>query len=74
MSYLNQTLIFESNKIYYHDSNYGGDREVMMDWEDPLMSSSAAFICQNGGNILEIGFGMVFQQVTYSLTQFHLTL
>ena len=58
MSYLNQTLIFESNKIYYHDSNYGGDREVMMDWEDPLMSSSAAFICQNGGNILEIGFGM----------------
>ena len=58
MSYLNQTLTFESDKIYYNDSVYGGDREVMMSWEDPLMSASAAYVCQNGGDILEIGFGM----------------
>ena len=30
----------------------------MMDWEAPLMSASAAYVCKNGGDILEIGFGM----------------
>ena len=58
MSYINQALTFESDKIYYNDSVYCGNREVMMDWEDSLMSASAAFVCQNGGDILEIGFGM----------------
>ena len=42
MSYIDKTLIFESNKIYYTDNSFGGDFEVMMDWEDPLMSASAA--------------------------------
>ena len=56
MSYLNQTLTFESDKIYYNeDSN---ELQVMMDWEAPIMSASAAYVCQNGGDILEIGFGM----------------
>ena len=58
MSYINKTLTFESDKIYYTDTSYGGDLEVMMDWEDPLMSASAAYVCENGGDILEIGFGM----------------
>ena len=56
MSYIDTTLIFEPDKIYYtsNDIQY----EVMMDWEDTLMSASAAYVCQNGGDILEIGFGM----------------
>ena len=58
MSYINETLTLEPDKIYYNDSAYGGDREVMMSWEDSLMSASAAFVCQKGGDILEIGFGM----------------
>ena len=58
MSYTDKTLTFESDKIYYYDDAYGGNFEVMMDWEDPLMSASAAYVCQNGGDILEIGFGM----------------
>jgi protein arginine N-methyltransferase 2 len=58
MSYTNKTLIFESDKVYYTDEIYGEDREVMMDWEAPLMSASAVYICENGGDILEIGFGM----------------
>ena len=58
MGYLEETLIFESNKIYFTDEVFGGDREVMMDWEDSLMSASAAYICEGGGDILEIGFGM----------------
>tara|TARA_Y100001972_G_scaffold122862_1_gene169186 strand:+ start:222 stop:794 length:573 start_codon:yes stop_codon:yes gene_type:complete len=58
MSYLDQTLTFESDKIYYYDENYGDNLEVMMSWEDPLMSASAAYVCQNRGDVLEIGFGM----------------
>ena len=58
MGYLEETLTLESDKIYHTDETFGSDREVMMDWEDPLMSASAAYVCQDGGDILEIGFGM----------------
>ena len=56
MSYIDKTLVFETNKIYYTEDDI--QYEVMMDWEDNIMSASAAYICQNGGDILEIGFGM----------------
>ena len=56
MSYLDKTLVFEENKIYYEDG--GMILEVMMDWEDDIMKASADYICVNGGDILEIGFGM----------------
>lgn len=56
MDYLHQTLTFNSNKIHY--SSEGNEWEVMMDWEDNLMSASAAYVCSNGGDILEVGFGM----------------
>ena len=56
MSYINQTLTFESDKIYYSED--GTELQVMMGWETPIMSASAAYVCQNGGDILEIGFGM----------------
>ena len=54
--YTSQILSFNENKITYTDSN--GEWEVMMDWEDPLMAASAAYVCEGGGDILEIGFGM----------------
>ena len=53
MIYISQSLVFNKSNIVFEDTNY-----VMMDWEDPLMSSSAAYVCENGGDILEIGFGM----------------
>jgi len=56
MTYISQSLTFESDKIHY--TLDGETYEVMMDWEDPLMSASAAYICEGGGDILEIGFGM----------------
>ena len=31
---------------------------VMMSWEDPIMKKYAEIVCRNGGDILEIGFGM----------------
>lgn len=54
--YLSQSLTFTDNKICYFEDEI--EHEVMMDWEDELMSASAAYVCQNGGDILEIGFGM----------------
>lgn len=56
MSYLDKTLTITGSQIYYIDE--GQKCEVMMDWEDEIMSASAAYVCQNGGDILEIGFGM----------------
>ena len=58
MGYIDEILIFESDKIYYYDEDYGDNFQVMMDWEDSLMSASAAYVCEGGGDILEIGFGM----------------
>ena len=56
MSYIDKTLIFEEDKIYYEKG--GVILEVMMDWEDDIMKASANYVCENGGDILEIGFGM----------------
>ena len=56
MSYKDKTLIFESDKIYFEEHDLV--LEVMMDWEDSIMKASANYICENGGDILEIGFGM----------------
>jgi len=52
--YVSQSLTFESDKITITETG----EEVMMSWEDSLMSASAAYVTQNGGDILEIGFGM----------------
>jgi protein arginine N-methyltransferase 2 len=56
MNYIEKNLTFESDKIYYAEE--GVEIEVMMSWEDSLMSASAAYVCEGGGDILEIGFGM----------------
>ena len=53
------SLGFYSNKIICEDTDSPWyNMEVMMDWEDPIMSASAAYVTQGGGDILEIGFGM----------------
>ena len=52
--YISQSLTFESDKITIDTDG----SEVMMSWEDSLMSASAAYVTEGGGDILEIGFGM----------------
>ena len=54
MSYTSSTLIFSDDKIIIS----GSTLDVMMKWEHPIMSASAAYVTQGGGDILEIGFGM----------------
>ena len=34
------------------------EREIMMSWETPIMKEHAKIVTENGGDILEIGFGM----------------
>lgn len=58
MNFREQTLKFTDKKIYYIDRKTGEEIQVMMDWEDELMKKSAEYVCENGGDILEIGFGM----------------
>ena len=55
--YISSTLIFSDDKIIISGSHFE-QPEVMMDWEHPIMSASAAYVTEGGGDILEIGFGM----------------
>ena len=58
-TYLSSSLTFHSDKITTKMEEFGDeDVIIMMDWEHPVMSASAAYITENGGDILEIGFGM----------------
>ena len=58
-NYISSSLTFSSDKIICQSSDWlGFVKEVMMDWEHPIMSASAAYVTQGGGDILEIGFGM----------------
>ena len=58
-TYLSSSLTFHSDKITTKMEEFGDeDVIIMMDWEHPTMSASAAYITENGGDILEIGFGM----------------
>ena len=58
MNYTDRKLVFDNDKIYYYDKSFGGNLEVMMDWEDDIMKAKADYVCKDGGDILEIGFGM----------------
>ena len=53
MAFKDNILTFEDDKILTDDG-----RQVMMDWEAPIMKKSAEYICESKGDILEIGFGM----------------
>ena len=59
-TYLSSSIIFHNDKITTKLQEFYDNIEipVMMDWEDSLMSASAAYVTQNGGDILEVGFGM----------------
>lgn len=51
--YLQQKLSYDDAVLL--DAN---NEAVMMDWEKPLMLAHANLICQGGGDILNIGFGL----------------
>ncbi len=52
-SYLKTNLTFTDSEILLPDGF-----EVMMEWERPIMERSAEMITMNGGDVLNVGFGM----------------
>jgi hypothetical protein len=54
---INKELIIEKDKIYFIDET-GFEQQVMMRWETPLMQHHVDILPVEGGDILEIGFGM----------------
>lgn len=56
MAYREKILTFQEDKIFFSDNT--GVKAVMMDWEAPIMAAHAQYVAENGGNILEIGYGL----------------
>lgn len=50
----NEQLVITPKQIIKSSDN----KVVMHEWEHPIMKAKADYICQNGGDILELGFGM----------------
>lgn len=57
-SYLSANLTFEDDKITWHCPEMNDTREVMMSWEQPIMSKMAEVAVEAGDDVLECGFGM----------------
>jgi len=57
-SYLNATLTFADDKITWFCPEMNDVREVMMSWEQPIMSKMAEVAVSEGDHVLECGFGM----------------
>ena len=55
-----QNLIFTDDAIIVENTidNLHCGIELMMNWESGLMKRHAELVCENGGDVLEIGFGM----------------
>jgi len=53
-NYLTDKLTYTDDGRLLMSNGYA----VMMDWEDGIMKESAKIVCENGGKILNIGFGM----------------
>ena len=55
---------YKDREVYYTDDGRLMDgflkSAIMMDWEKPIMEFQAKQICRNGGDILNVGFGMGF--------------
>ena len=54
VKYLKDSLTYTADGRLLTSNGYS----VMMDWEDDIMRESAKVICENGGRILNVGFGM----------------
>jgi hypothetical protein len=57
---LNDKIGYQNRELTFDDKTLRDDngRAIMMEWEKPLMESQAKTICQKGGKILNVGFGM----------------
>jgi len=55
LKYFSRDIKIQSDVIL--DTEFEG-ADIMMEWEREIMRDAAELICQNGGDILNVGFGM----------------
>lgn len=66
----NQVVVFTEKNIYFEDN----PRSIVMDAASKsLMQMYSHLVCQNGGNVLDIGFGMGFSAEEMSKLSNHYT-
>ena len=66
----NQTVVFTEKNIHFEDNH----RSVVMDVSSKsLMEMYSYVVCQNGGNVLDVGFGMGFSANKMSELATHYT-
>jgi len=52
-------MMFKEQKIQFKQESISCEHgTIMHKWETPIMQHMVNFICSNGGDILELGFGM----------------
>lgn len=54
-TYLQQKVLYDETEDKLLDAD---NEAVMMSWEQPLMAAHANLICQRGGHVLNVGFGL----------------
>jgi protein arginine N-methyltransferase 2 len=52
-SYFQQNLKYTEDLLLDEEGKF-----IMMEWERPIMKQAAKDICKNGGDVLNVGFGM----------------
>ena len=57
-SYLAETLTYDLNRTGGAVLADEASKAVMMQWEEPIMQAHARAICSQGGDVLNIGFGL----------------
>ena len=59
-SYLAADLTFQDDKITWHCPEVDETREVMMEWETPIMNKMAEVAVSAGDHVLECGLVWVY--------------
>jgi len=57
-SFVSESLVFSENKDYFVNENLNSGSQIIISepWLNDIYSASAAYVCEDGGDILELGF------------------
>jgi len=55
-TYVSKSIEFADNKTSFYFTGSNAEQVITEDWQNVIHSASAAYVCENGGDILEIGF------------------
>jgi len=57
-SFVSESIVFNENKHYFVSATIASGSQIIISepWLDVVYSASAAYVCEDGGDILELGF------------------